>query len=62
MTHDERGGSTYAELAQTFGMGEATVPCLLRRRRERGVLCGLVSASDRRCHHTARQQSIGIVP
>jgi len=38
VTRYERGGITYAELAETFGVGEATVSRLLRRRRERGAL------------------------
>jgi transposase len=34
----ERNEGTYAELAQRFGVGEATVSRLLRRQRERGHL------------------------
>ena len=34
----QRGDVTYAQLAETFGIGEATVSRLLRRNRERGVL------------------------
>ena len=32
----ERGGMTYTEIAETFGIGEASVSRLLRRSRERG--------------------------
>lgn len=34
----ERGDMTYVEVAETFGVGEATVSRLLRRRREQGSL------------------------
>lgn len=34
----EEGDITYAELAEAFSVGEATISRLLRRRRERGDL------------------------